>query len=117
MPQDDNGNDLKKLTLEQLHATRNDMLRLENKDAAKEAGEETAKAYFSTLSAIQNAIRDLENAELTRLLQELRTHESALREGIKNLDKSRKNIERVETFLNVANKLLQVVGKVMSAIA
>jgi len=117
MPQDDNGDDLKKLTLEQLQATRNDMLLLENKDAAKQAGKETAKKYFSTLSAIQDAIRDLENAELTKLLQELRSNESALREGIKNLEKSRKNIERVETFLNVANKLLQVVAKVVSAVA
>jgi hypothetical protein len=117
MPQDDNGNDLKEITLGQLHATRNDMLRLENKDAAKEAGEETAKAYFSTLSAIQDAIRDLENAELTKLLQELRSHESALREGIRDLEQSRKNIERVETFLTAANKLLRVVGKVMAATA
>jgi hypothetical protein len=117
MPQDDNGNYLKNLTLEELHATRNDMLRLENLDAAKKAGEETAKAYFGTLNAIQDTIRDLENAELTKLVQELRSHESALREGINDLKHARNAIGDVKTFLNVANKLLQVSGKVLAAIA
>lgn len=117
MPQDDTGNELKKLTLEELHATRNEMLQLENKEAAKAEGEETAKEYFSTLSAIQDAIRDLENAELTKLLQQLRSHESDLRDGIKDLKQARKNIGRVETFLKVANKVLQTVGTVLAKLA
>jgi hypothetical protein len=37
MPQDDIGNDLKDLTLGELEATRDDMLLLKNKDAAKAA--------------------------------------------------------------------------------
>jgi len=117
MPQDDNGDDLKKLTLDELHATRNHMLLWETIDAVKEAGEETGKSYFRTLSAVQDAIRDLENAELTKLLLELRSHESALRKRINDLKETRKNIGRVETFLNVANKVLQTVGTVLAKLA
>jgi tRNA-dihydrouridine synthase len=116
MPQDDIGKDLKDLTLEELQATRNDMLRLENKDAAKAAGAEAAKEYSETLFAIQDAIRDLENAELLKLLQQLRSHESELREGIKDLAKARKNIGHVETFLKVTAKVLEIVGKVVKAV-
>lgn len=116
MPQDDTGNDLKDLTLEELQATRNDMLRLENKDAAKAAGVDTFDNYFDTLVRIQDAIRDLENAELLKLLQQLRTHESALREGIKDLKQARKSIGHVKTFLKVADGLLEIVGKVAKAV-
>jgi tRNA-dihydrouridine synthase len=108
MPQDDIGNDLKDLTLKELEATRDDMLLLENKDAAKAAGAEASKKYSETLFAIQDAIRDLRNAELLKLLQQLRSHESDLREGIKDLKKARKNIGHVEDFLKVATKVLLV---------
>lgn len=117
MPQDDIAGDLKDRTLEELHATREEMQRLENVDAAKAAGAEVSKAYSDTLFAIQDAIRDLRNAELMKLLKELRSHESALREGINDLKHARNAIGDVKTFLNVANKLLQVVGKVLAAIA
>lgn len=102
----------KDVTLEELWATRNDMLRLENMDAAKAAGAETSKAYSDTLFAIQDAIRDLENAELLKLLQQLRSNESALREGIRDLKQARNNIGHVETFLKATAKVLQIVGKV-----
>ena len=117
MPQDDIGNDLKDLTLEELQATRNDMLRLENKDAAKAAGDDTFDKYFDTLVGIQDAIRDLENAELLKLLQQLRTNESALREGIKDLKQARKNIAHVKGFLKATTTVLKVVGKVVKAVA
>jgi ribosomal protein L29 len=116
MPQDDTGKALKDLTLEELEATRNDMLLLENKDAAKSAGGDTYENYFDTLIRIQAAIRDLQNAELLRLLRQLRTNESALRESINDLAQARKNIGHVKTFLKVADKLLQVVGKVVSTV-
>ncbi len=117
MPQDGDGTDLRDLTIGELQATRNQMLRLANKDAAKAAGEQAYKDYNSTLNAIQDAIRDLENAELLALLQQLRANESKLREGIKDLEGSRKNIERIEKFLEVANNVLDVVGKVLKAVA
>jgi tRNA-dihydrouridine synthase len=117
MPQDDIGNDLKDLTLKELEATRDDMLLLENKDAAKAAGAEASKKYSETLFAIQDSIRDLRNAELLKLLQQLRSHESELREGIKDLAKARKNIGHVETFLKVTAKVLEIVGKVVKAVA
>jgi hypothetical protein len=46
----------------------------------------------------------------------LRSHESELREGIKDLAKARKNIGHVETFLKVTAKVLEVVGKVAKAV-
>jgi DNA repair exonuclease SbcCD ATPase subunit len=117
MPQDGDGTDLRDLTIEELQATRNQMLRFANKEAAKAAGEQTYKDYNSTLNAIQDAVRDLRNAELLALLQQLRAHESDLREGIKDLERSRENIERVEQFLVAAGKVLEVVGKVLKAVA
>lgn len=117
MTQDDTGTDLRKLTLDELRATRNEMLCLENMDIARDAGHDTARMCFDTISAIQDVIRDLENAGLSQLLKELRSHESALREGIDDLKGTRKNIERVGTFLGVANKALRLVGKAVSAIA
>lgn len=116
MPQDDIGRDLKDLTLEELYATRKEMERLENLDAARAAGPKISKEYSDTLFAIQNAIRDLENAELMKLLKELRSHESALREGIKDLNQARKNIRHVEGFLKAATKALEVVGRVVAAV-
>jgi len=116
MPQDDIGRDLKDLTLEELRATRKEMEKLENLDAAKAAGPEVSKKYSDTLFAIQDGIRDLENAELMKLLKELRSHESALREGIKDLEQARKNIKVVESFLKSATKVLEVVARVVSAV-
>lgn len=117
MPRDDIGKDLRKLTLKELYATRKEMEKFENLDAAKAAGPEISKEYSDTLFAIQDAIRDLENAELMKLLKELRSHESALREGIRDLNQARANIRHVEGFLKAATKALEVVGRVLAAAA
>ncbi len=113
----EDGNDLKDVTVKELQTTRNDMLRRENWMAASAAGVPAFRSYVRTLNEIQGAIRDLENAELKRSLQQMKPLESDLRAGIKGLKDARKRIQRVEDFVAATGKALESVAKVVKAVA
>lgn len=113
----DDGNKLKDLTVKELRKTRNDMLRRENWMAATAAGVPAFRNYVRTLNEIQGAIRDLEKAQLKTALQKIKSLESDLRAGIKDLEEAREHIQRIEDFVAAAGKVLEVVAKAIKAVA
>jgi len=112
----DDGNKLKNATVKELRTTRNDMLRRENWTAATAAGVPAFRSYVRTLNEIQGAIRDLEKAELKTALQRMKSLESDLRAGIKDLEEARKRIQSVEDFVAATGQVLEVVAKVVKAV-
>ncbi len=119
MPQVDDADErnLKQLTLDELHAARNDLLRMEREQEAKVAGPAVLTKYYDTLEQIQNSIRDLENAELMALLKQLEANERDLKNGIEDLQESLARIDKIESVLKNVSKVLKVVGKVMKFLA
>ncbi len=113
----DDGNKLRDLTVSELRATRNDMLRRENWMAASAAGVPAFRSYVRTLNEIQGAVRDLEKAQLKKALQQMKSLESDLRAGIKDLKDARQRIQRVEDFVAATAKVLELVAKVVKAVA
>ncbi len=113
----DDDNTLRDVTIKELRTTRNDMLRRENWTAATAAGVPAFRSYVRTLNEIQGAIRDLEKAELKTAVQKTKSLERALRAGIKDLEDARKRIERIDDFVAATGKVLEVVAKVIKAVA
>jgi hypothetical protein len=112
----EDGKELKDLTIRELRTTRNDMLRRENWMAASEAGVPAFRSYVRTLNDIQSAIRDLEKAQLKKALQEMKSLESDLRAGIKDLKEARQRIQRTEDFVAATGKVLDLVAKAVKAV-
>ena len=102
---------LRDLTVSELRATRNDMLRRNNFMAARAAGTATFRSYVRQVNAIQNAVRDLEKTELLTFLQELKGQQGELRQGIENLKDARKRIKRVAALVEATATVLKVVAR------
>ncbi len=103
-------------TLKGLRAARLDMMSTRWLFAIENKDDETKALAATTLLQTQHAIRKLENTQLSDIRDKLLENESALRDGIGNLESKRENLGRVKSVLSGITGLLGIVGRIVSLI-
>ena len=118
--------ELRKSTLKDLRATRRMMMstdwRLELEKKLSEAQTEEEKNKIHTDSAmrmlqVHHLIQKLETAELGEIRDKLLENENDLANGLHELKAAMEGIDRVKSVLNAVEKLLLVLGRVVSVLA
>lgn len=104
-------------TLEQLRATREEMMSARWLLSLEDESEATRRDSARLLLQVQHAILILENAKLADISKKLRDNEQALAKGTANLQKRLKNIEDIALVLKAVGAFLQIVGQVASLLA
>jgi len=103
-------------TLKELRATRTDMMSTRWLLAIDSKDEETKSLAATTLLQTQHAIRKLENTQLSDIRDKLIENESALQDGIDDLESKRENLSRVKTVLSGITGFLKIVGRIIDLI-
>jgi hypothetical protein len=116
-----NGSPVPAMTPEEIyHESLGELIELRN-DFAREkwklrlAGDAHAadrKAFSGLRAQIQDQIRDLTNARLSEIADELAKNEAGLREGIENCQAAREHFENIARAFAAFTAFLRVVGDV-----
>ena len=104
-------------TLEQLRATREEMLSAEWTLGLEDETEDTRRQSARILLQVQHAILTLENAKLADIRTKLVANEEALTEGTAKLQQALADIEDTAEVLEAIGAFLQIVGQVASLLA
>jgi len=104
-------------TLEQLRATREEMLSADWTLGLEDETEDTRRQSARILLQVQHAILTLENANFADIRDKLAANEKALADGTAKLQRALKDIEDTAQVLEAIGAFLQIVGQVASLLA
>ena len=107
----------KKEILKKLRKTRKEMMSVAWTDAIRKKPVEVRREAAFKLFDINDAIHELQNANLTKIRNKLIANETELIDGTAKLSQALDNLNQVKKILNTAGKLLNVVAKVVKFVA
>ena len=103
----------KKEILKKLRQTRKEMMFAAWTGAIRKKPVEVRREAALKLLDINDAIHELQNANLAEIRNKLIANETELLEGTANLGQALENLNQVKKVLNTVSKLLDVVAKVV----
>jgi hypothetical protein len=109
--------EIRRATLEQLRATREDLLSTRWMSKLKTATQPEKDAHARTLVSVQHALLELENKKLAEIRDALVANEQAISDGIDDLKEALKKIEKIEKAIKAIGQFLQILGKVAKLVA
>lgn len=108
---------IKNETLKNLRQTRKEMMSAPWLDAINPKPVEIRREAALKLFDINNAIHELQNANLNQIRNNLIANEANLLAGTANLGQALSNLNQVKEVLNTTDKFLNVVAKVVKFVA
>lgn len=109
--------EIRRATLEQLRATREDMLSTRWMLKLRTATQQEKDDHARTLVNVQHTLLELENQKLAAIRDKLVANEQAISDGIDDLKDSLKKIEKIEKTIKAIGQFLQILGKVAKLVA
>lgn len=109
--------EIRKATLEQLRAAREDMMSTRWMLKLKTATQQEKDNHARTLVKVQHTILELENKKLADIRDDLIANEQAISKGIDDLKKSLRTIEKIEKAIKAIGQFLQILGRVAKLVA
>ena len=100
-------------TLSELRQARKNMLSAEWLAGVEDLPAADRTAAATALLDVCLAIRQLENAGVAAIRQQLADNEQELERGIRGLERAGERLHRIETYLKAATALVATVGKVV----